>query len=297
MNHVARNPGTTPLLPRAFTLRPLGREDTPFGLRLSHSAGWNQTEADWKLIVDQGSAGNLVACIDGVDVGTVTVITYAERFHWLGMLLVAPEFRRRGIGRALLKSALDRVDDGCPVFLDATPAGKELYDRSGFQEVYGLRRCLRHPASLGITPVDPCQPITDAGLPAVVDYDEPIFGANRSWILTELLHRAPQLAFYAQQDRKLAGYCLGRVGHRYTQVGPLAADDQVVARDLLLAVLLHHSQDEVILDAPFHQPAWNQLLQDLGFEEQRPFMHMALGECRLPEEHVKQLAIAGPEWG
>jgi GNAT superfamily N-acetyltransferase len=297
MNHVARNPGTTPLLPRAITLRPLWRQNIPFGLRLSHSAGWNQTEADWKLIVDQGSAGNLVACIDGVDVGTVTVITHAERFYWLGMLLVAPEFRRRGIGRALLKSALNRVDDGCPVFLDATPAGKELYDQSGFQEVYGFRRCLRHPESLGITPGDPCQPITETVLPAVLDYDEPIFGANRSWILTELLQRAPQLAFYTRQGTKLAGYCLGRVGHHYTQVGPLAADDLVVARDLLLAVLLHHSQDEVILDAPFHQPGWNQLLVDLGFTELRPFTRMVLGESTLPKEHVKQLAIAGPEWG
>jgi predicted N-acetyltransferase YhbS len=272
-------------------------KDIPFGLKLSSSAGWNQTAADWAMLLEQSAAGSFVACYDGIEAGTVTTVTYDQQIHWIGMLLVAEEFQRRGIGRALLQAAIEAVKGQGAAWLDATPAGKKLYDRLGFQQVYGLARWLRPPAPMGMRPVSTCGPLLPEVLPFVGEYDRLVFGADRSGILTTFQRNTPGLALYLEQAGKLSGYCLGRHGRKYIHIGPLIADRLEIGRDLLLSALQSCARLEVIIDTPFHLPEWNQFIRELGFVEQRPLIRMCLGEFTLPERHPRQMAIAGPEMG
>lgn len=51
----------------------------------------------------------------------------------LTLLLVDPKVQRSGAGSALLHHLLGLADESqCPVYLDATPAGTTLYERTGF---------------------------------------------------------------------------------------------------------------------------------------------------------------------
>ena len=272
-------------------------QDIHFGLELSLAAGWNQAEADWTMLLEQSALGSFIACMNGVNAGTVTTITYPERFSWVGMLLVVPEFRRLGIGTALLGAAIEALRDKGAICLDATPEGKKLYATLGFQEVYRLTRWLRKPAPLVIQPGSGCLPLRSGIFPAILQYDFPVFGADRSRILSALQGSAPPLAFYAERGGKVAGFCMGRFGSRYAHIGPVLADSLDVGRDLVLTALQSSAPRAVIIDTTFHQPGWNELLHHLGFEEQRPFIRMSLGEFTLPAQHHKQLAIAGPEIG
>jgi len=281
----------------AISVRPMRQEDIPFGLKLSRAAGWNQTEADWNMLFQHGAAGSQVAYYDGVLAGTVTLVSYQDRFRWVGMMLVADEFQRRGIGRALLTTALERLKDSETAFLDATPAGKRLYDSLGFKEVYGLARCLRRHGPTPVRTEIPVKPVSNKILLDLYKYDIPTFGAERSPILSALYQRAPHLAFYSGENGAVSGYCLGRTGRQFTQIGPIIADRLEIAQALLLTALQNCAQEEVIVDTPLHQSGWNQFLSDIGFKIQRPFTRMKIGEFELPEDHALQLAIAGPEMG
>jgi GNAT superfamily N-acetyltransferase len=291
----------------SLVLRPMTAVDIPTGLQLSQAAGWNQTAADWEMLLQHSPTGSLVACLDGSVVGTVTVISYQQSLHWVGMMLVAEAHRRQGIGRALLTAALQAVAGrglvGAEEYfgLDATPAGKPLYTSLGFREVFSLARFLRQPGQEISRSNLPCKPLTPQKIPALQPIDFPIFGADRSGILAELHHRAPHLAFYVEEDRRIVGYCLGRTGRLYTQIGPLVADRLEIACALLLKALNCCADQEVILDIPFiqqsWQPAWILFLNDLGFNQRRPFTRMVLGKFRLPVDYEKQFAIAGPELG
>jgi GNAT superfamily N-acetyltransferase len=281
----------------SFVLSPMTAADITSGLRLSQAAGWNQVAADWELLLQLSPAGSLVACLDGNVVGTVTVVSYQQALHWVGMMLVAGVYRRQGIGRALLTAALEALAGRRPVGLDATPAGIPLYTLLGFQEAYPLARYLRQPGQAIPQPEISCNPLTPGKVTSLQSCDMAVFGADRSGILSALQQRAPHLAFYAEEDRRLTGYCLGRVGRQFTQVGPLVAERLEVARALLGRALQGCAGQDVILDAPFHEPAWIRFLADLGFVEQRPFTRMVLGEFGLPADHDKQFAIAGPEMG
>ena len=220
-----------------ISLRPLSIQDIPFGLKLSTLAGWNQTAADWAMLLEQGTSGSFMACYNGVEAGTVTTVTYSPKLSWVGMLLVAPEFRRLGIGTALLQAAIQAAGTLGVVCLDATPAGKPLYDRLGFQDLYRLGRWLRLPASLEVQPAVQCQLLSPDSLPAILEYDRPVFGADRAKILGYLLHNTPSLGFSAAEGGEIQGYCLGRTGQRYVHMGPLIANDPETARNLLLSAL------------------------------------------------------------
>jgi GNAT superfamily N-acetyltransferase len=67
-------------------------------------------------------------------VGTVTTRAYGRTLGWIGMMVVTPAARHQGVGRALMDMALRHLREaGIPtVKLDATPAGRPLYESLGF---------------------------------------------------------------------------------------------------------------------------------------------------------------------
>ena len=312
--------------PGPVVLRPLRPDDLALGLRLKTAANWNQTADDWRFMLGTGGPGNLVAMHGGVAAGTVTALDYAGRFTWVGMLLVDPDYRRRGLGTALLNGAI-AVARG-PVRLDATPAGKQLYDTMGFVDECRLARwecaAVRPPpasadAASGDADGVTVRPATKADLAALAAWDAPSFGADRRAVLAYLLATAPEYAFVA--DRRaapakrgggakaapnakaprrggtLAGFLLGRHGSRAEQLGPLVAADDATARALLAAGLAAAAGRPVYLDVPDAQRTLGAALTALGFSVQRPFIRMSRGATASFGDPARQYAIAGPELG
>jgi GNAT superfamily N-acetyltransferase len=283
--------------PGSITLRPMTHKDIPLGMRLKSVAGWNQLETDWEMLLDAASEGAFVAMVNGIDVGTVTTVTYERRFSWIGMLLVDPAFRRRGVGTALLNAAIGTVEKYGPVRLDATPEGRKLYATLGFKDEYRLARMQRMAAPLAEEPIVRCFEVTQETLSAIVHFDTPIFGAERETILGALLRYAPQYAYCVKKHEKVIGYCLGRSGSSFDQLGPIVAHDSETAQALMLTALKSCARKFVIVDTLLNRESWATFLSELGFVEQRPFVRMYLGELRHPGQPERQFAIAGPEIG
>ncbi|KAI0207035.1 hypothetical protein F4808DRAFT_19304 [Astrocystis sublimbata] len=63
----------------------------------------------------------------------------AERMLDLSLLCTAPKYHRRGAGRALLVPVLAIADAvGLRTYVEATPAGRPLYEKLGFREVENI---------------------------------------------------------------------------------------------------------------------------------------------------------------
>src|SRR5437016_1608350 len=134
-----------------ITLRQMTPADLTFADSLRALAGWNQTLDDWKrllalsvidLSLPDSEAGCFIAEWQGASAGTATTICYGNELAWIGMVLVHPDFRARGIGRALLNRCLEYLQHRgirC-IKLDATSQGKLLYDQLGFHEEWSLTR-------------------------------------------------------------------------------------------------------------------------------------------------------------
>src|SRR5690606_11968900 len=121
-------------------IRTLNENDLPAAMRLTEIASWNQTSLDWHRFLSANPPGNYAAVCGGEVMGTAATIRYNNKIAWIGMVLVDPNFRRRGIGQQLLEAALQGLSDVPCVKLDATPDGKKLYDTLGFEDEDNLQR-------------------------------------------------------------------------------------------------------------------------------------------------------------
>jgi len=101
----------------------------PIALELEEKERWNQTARDWKRLLTLSPDGCFGAFCGGQLIGTVTVMAYGQNLAWIGMMIVAQEYRGRGIGKRLMLAALDYCESKHieTIKLDATPAGRPRY--------------------------------------------------------------------------------------------------------------------------------------------------------------------------
>lgn len=121
-------------------IRPFTQDDEEAVIPLWDRSGlirpWNDPHKDIRRKMEVQPDLFLVASLDGVLAGTV-MAGYEGHRGWINYLAVAPEFRRSGIGRALMERAEELLRAaGCPKINLQVRAGNgaavEFYRRLGF---------------------------------------------------------------------------------------------------------------------------------------------------------------------
>jgi ribosomal protein S18 acetylase RimI-like enzyme len=275
-------------------IRQMTRSDIPAGMQLKQIAHWNQTAADWELFLSANARGCFVAEVDGRVVGTVTTIIYEDRFAWIGMVLVDPEFRNRGIGRALLRQAIEYLDSrGVPCLrLDATPQGRPVYEKLGFVDEYEIERWrLKRQA------VQTNSGATAPDVGKVLELDREIFGADRSGLLRALARLTPEFVQVLVGQTGVTGYAMGRHGSHSDHLGPWVAYDESGAEQMLDTFLARSGKESIIVDCLKSNPWARAALEARGFEFERPLTRMRRGKNPCPGRPEMVCGILGPEFG
>ncbi len=120
--------------PRESPIRNLLASDIAAVFALSWHAGWNQTEEDWRMLIDLFPEDCFCIESGGDVVATTTAICFGQQLAWIGMVLTRPDYQRRGLARRLLVHALSHAQEKGvrTVKLDATEQGHKLYESLGF---------------------------------------------------------------------------------------------------------------------------------------------------------------------
>ena len=286
-------------------IEPLTAADLAGALRLSETAHWNQNEADWRnlLALGQGWAihGRDSAGTQRLAASTV-VLPYGTGFAWISMVLVLPEFRRRGLASLLLRHAVaELAARGVAAVLDATPAGHAVYQSQGFRDCWGFARYRREArANASVPPPRPpgpaTRPLRDSDWPAIAGLDRPAFGADRQPLLRALAARLPAAARVVEQNGHLRGFVFGRDGREASQIGPLLADDMATAQSLI-GDTLGAIEGPLFVDLLDRCAALAPWLQQQEFIFQRPFTRMVHGASVAPGDNRTIVLVAGPELG
>lgn len=281
-------------------IRQMVQDDIAAGMELVRLAGWNQTEADWQRFLDAGAEGCFVASIDHEVCGTVVTINYGNQLAWVGMVLVSPNHRGQGIGTNLLECALAHLDSYGPltIKLDATPQGRPIYERLGFEANYELERwalesALSSPASRAFRSRDE----SEFRVESIAALDRGVFDADRRGLLRSLHRDAPELTFAIWNEGTLEGFSLGRHGLHSDHLGPWIARNEIAAAKLLDRFLHFSTRDRLIVDCVKSNPSANRLLLAAGFRFSRPLTRMVRGLNHRSEPSELLYAILGPEFG
>jgi predicted N-acetyltransferase YhbS len=280
----------------AREIRLMSTVDLPACDGLRAEAGWNQTVADWQRFLDLSPRGCFVAELNGVVVGTVTTVSYGRELGWVGMLLVDTGTRRRGIGEALLRAALNYLQNEqvrC-VKLDATPLGQGMYRKLGFQDEWGLtrfegrdfERCAQD---------DGVREFHAADLPAVVELDAKAFGVTRPELIGALC--APARVVIAARSGEVEGFGLLRAGVTADYIGPMVAKRVDCAAAIARELVRFCGEKPIYWDVPESNAEGVRLAEEMGFVPQRTLVRMFLGEESRSGIVTNYFGIADPSLG
>jgi len=264
-------------------LRPLSTEDIPAAFQLSAQAGWNQTEEDWRTLLDLAPETCFGIEIRGELASTTTLICYGRTLGWIGMVLTKSDFKRRGLARKLLQHTLNVADKmGIETLkLDATDQGQPLYVQYGFRGEHAIERWSRSDGETGRFSSVP-------GSPVWCEHDIKYFGADR----LPLLERLAQGNSVLLEHR---AYLFARPGRVCAYVGPCVSDNPEDARNLI-SLCSEKTGGSWCWDLfPDNRNAVA-IARDLGFTPQRHLLRMARGK-ELVQDIDAIYAIAGFELG
>ena len=283
-----------------FILRSMELSDIGDAMKLSGAEGWNQTERDWKRLIE--NPGNIckAAELENKIIGTATTMNYSNRVAWIGMVLVDKEFRGKGVSKALLTHLFGELKDCKSVKLDATSEGRKVYEKLDFRDEYSIVR-MTNPSLKELSLAEDEEispgPVQLKQLQQVIALDRLIFGADRTRLIESLVKEYPDKLRLLERNNLVAGFALGRDGSKYHQIGPVMASSVMDAKMLIGGALKNLVNRQVVVDVLCDKKEMISWLNTLGFIEQRRFIRMYKGRNPFPGITGKQYLICGPEFG
>ena len=282
-----------------FIVRSMQPGDIVYAMKLSNAEGWNQTENDWKLLLEGAQNVCLVAEYNKKIIGTTTAMNYANQIAWIGMVLVAKESRGQGVSKLLLTNILKKLESFESIKLDATPAGQQVYKKFDFKDEYLITRLVT--GSIKDLSFDDDTRLVESirlkDIEEIVALDEHVFGTNRGQLIESLIKRYPHKAWLLKRNNSIAGFALGRDGNKYHQVGPVFGSTINDVKMLIRKALKELINQPVIMDVLSEKEDLISWLNSIGFTMQRHFARMYKKENLFPGIINKQYLICGPEFG
>lgn len=248
LHQVSRGPGTVQTqIERGFT--------PDEAVALATSVGWSYTPRGVATVLELEPEGAF-AVRDGTGalVGMVTCVVW-DTLAWIGTMVVDARARRQGTGRALLRRAIAHAHErgARTLALDATPAGRPLYESEGFSATWGESARWQREGDIRAPEVASgdfaIYPVSPAEIMELVRYDTPRFGGGRGRYLGALMAQRPHQSFVAvhRATGAFSGLALSHDG----RIGPLVADTPEAAAWLLHAIERAGATGAAIV------PAWN----------------------------------------
>lgn len=262
---------------------------------------WNDTRNDIKRMFSYEPNGCFIATINNDPAGHVFSINYG-RLGWIGLLIVSPEHRRKGVGTLLLKEAKTCLltDKADTVRLEAEPIVAGMYRKLGFVDEYDSLRFMGVSKKTESSSSHHVKPLRKENVARLAEFDAEHFGANRIKVLHGLYQDNPKFCFVSHEESKVSGYIMYRETEDGYRIGPWVCNPENprVARELLMKCLESIGQNKKLyVGVPAPNETAIKILQDLNFEQYSKSIRMYFGK-KLETEHVDHVfAIGGPEKG
>lgn len=221
--------------------------------------------------------------------GGGTIISYDGAFGFMGLFIVRPDLRGRGIGTSLWYQRRDRLvrrlNRGASIGMDGVFDMVPFYERGGFRLAY---RDLRFE---GVAVGGCSDRVTDLGavpFAAIEQFDRRFVPAPRGRFLSAWLAQSGGVGA-ALLDRRgeLRGYGYLRPCRRGYKVGPLFADEGSVAEEILDHLCGCISGEFVQIDVPEPNTAALEMVNRRGLVESFGCARMYLGpDPGLPTDNI-----------
>ena len=236
----------------ALTLRLMTEEEVGRLVGWAADEGWNPGLHDAELFWAADPEGFVGAEVEGELIGGGAIISYGGRFGFMGLFIVRPEFRRRGLGSRLWHARVgmlrSRLEAGATIGMDGVFEMQEWYARGGFRFSH---RSLRYEGVGKDGPMAPgVVPASEVKLERIAAYDARCFPTPREAFLRAWLAQPDGLALAVVDGERVKGFGVARRCREGVKIGPHFADDSDVAESLYASLATLAPDEPVFIDVP-----------------------------------------------
>jgi len=238
----------------------MARKEVGFAIELAAREGWNPGLHDAEYFYRSDPDGFFIGLSGNNPVGCISAVSYGGRFGFIGLYIVTPKYRGKGLGTALWQHAMRHLKNQ-NIGLDGVLQQQENYRESGFKLAY---RNVRYQGTNfpRIAADDELMPLDNVDFEQLTTYDSKFFAVQRKQFLEGWVRMPDSHAVAMMRDRKLCGYGVIRRCRRGFKVGPLFANDEKIAETLLLELSSNAAMGEpIFLDVPEVNPVAIRLVE------------------------------------
>ncbi|WP_020472521.1 GNAT family N-acetyltransferase [Zavarzinella formosa] len=248
-----------------FTIHRLTAAEVPLLRDWADGEKWNPGTHDAPAFFATDPDGFFVGCLGDLPVASVSCVRYGENAAFLGIYIVRPEHRGKGFGLRVWQAGMAHVA-GRVVGLDGVLAQVPNYEASGFRFAHHQLRFAG--TGGGETPAG-LTPLADVPFPKLADYDERCFFARREVFLRQWLKLPESVGRAIVNDGEIRGYGLLRRSADGHKIGPLFADDETIAAELLAGLVATIPGQPFCIDIPEAtvQPGADHLIRRFSMTE------------------------------
>ncbi len=228
-------------------IRKMNREEAEFAIEMAAAEGWNPGIHDGELFYEADYEGFFITEFEGKPVGCASAVAYDDKFGFLGLYVVKPEFQKKGIGTKLTKKCLEYLGDR-NIGLDGVIENEKKYQKvMKFRSSYSN---LRFEGKGGGKIPDGLVKISKVPFEKLLQYASRIFPAPRPGFLKKWVNQPDSYAFADLEGEELKGYGVIRKCRAGYKIGPLFADDQNTAEKIFRALRASVPEETIYFDVP-----------------------------------------------
>jgi hypothetical protein len=214
--------------------------------------GWNPGKHDAAVFWHTDPDGFYGVKVGDNLIAGGAIISYEGAFGFMGIFIVNSQYRNLGIGNKLWykrkNKLISRLKENATIGMDGVLAMQPYYQKGGFElafrderyEFYGKNYTYSANVSL----------INNEDFDEILKYDSLHFGFQRTSFLSQWLIIPSSMAIKYKLDDEILGYAVIRKVEKGFKIGPLFAQNNTIAEELLKCCLSNSSEDSVYLDIP-----------------------------------------------
>ncbi|EMI9086626.1 MULTISPECIES: GNAT family N-acetyltransferase [Bacillus] len=202
-------------------------------------------------------------------IASAAIILYGETLASIGMVIVHPDYKGRGIGKVITDSCVKSVSTRTPIMLIATDEGKPLYEKLGFRAVSDVSKyiCNSYNANHKYAGNEEYMMDYEEGnLEEIIKIDEYAFGTNRKEFLKKRIIQSEQCIVVKGKEQNVLGYGLSVQTPENKIIGPVVAKNDAMAMRIVHHLARDHN-GKLRIDVPKGKNNFMKELEVAGFKK------------------------------
>ena len=270
-------------------IRPMYRSELDILVSWAASEGWNPGLYDADIFWNTDPDGFIAAEIGGEMIGGGSIVSYQEKFGFMGFFIVKPEYRGHGLGTKLWfarrKILQSRLKSPACIGMDGVFEMQPFYTRGGFKFSH---REIRFEGTGKPCPLpSSVTPLSNVPFKSVLAYDTAHFPTARPTFLKAWIVQPDSRALGVMDGGQLCGYGVMRHCRNGFKIGPLFADNAGIALDLFNGLSDHAAGKPVFIDVPEINDSAMQLVSNKDMKEVFGCARMYFGDKpALPDAQI-----------